>query len=392
MKNASILLLASLFLFACSSNETDGSEELDQETISFQIPESFKPKKEVIQINTSIENTILLSDGSSLFIPPYAIENESGDTNLGTVDLEYTLYANSADIAFSGIPMHPNPAEQNEAFNSAGMFSIQAKDSSLKVRSNKHLVMDFKLSNQVDDMNFFALSEDSSGWSQIQDIPNEQVTKAALPQQTEPLHAPDIPEQQFDVAILSAEVAFDTGNVIFQNAVDLAIKGNVDIDSLAAAVNAPPKVKQAKNRDATLLASGANAGHTYPPIIAGLNIPSFGVYNCDQIYRIKDLITLQVKFVDAQGIEIQDQHVLSVIDLNYNGAFSWDPRYAFSASGIGDVVLALFTKKGKIYLLERGEWKKLMKNRSTLSSITLKDHTENIRSSKELAEYLGIEM
>src|ERR1035437_1263446 len=104
----------------------------------------------------------------------------------------------------------------------------------------------------------------------------------------------------------------------------------------------------------TLIGDGwscGNPGHTYPEIVKGLNVGSFGVYNCDQIYRPENKIDIIARYIDTEGKEINLLHVLSLIDLKYNGAFSFDPQ-SFTCNPKGKNVLALFTKTGDLYLLD----------------------------------------
>jgi hypothetical protein len=84
-------------------------------------------------------------------------------------------------------------------------------------------------------------------------------------------------------------------------------------------------------------------------------------------------------------------HVLSLIDLQYNGAFSFDPGN-FICDANGQNVLALFTKKGELYLLEKDDFAKMNIQKSGQQTFTMKNMTNEIKNAKDLANHLGIAM
>jgi hypothetical protein len=65
---------------------------------------------------------------------------------------------------------------------------------------------------------------------------------------------------------------------------------------------------------------------SFPDVVKGLNVSGFGIYNCDQIYRVKNRVQITVSSQDSEGTPINDLHSLSLIDLNLNGAFSFNPK------------------------------------------------------------------
>ncbi len=141
----------------------------------------------------------------------------------------------------------------------------------------------------------------------------------------------------------------------------------------------------------TLRPQVIDAGHIYPDIIKGLKIPSFGVYNCDQIYRIQNKINIQANYTDEEGKPLTDLHVLSLIELDYNGAFSFDP-YNFTCSATGRHALVLFTKDDKIYMLDPQMFKMLNIVQSGEYTFKVKDVSNIIKSTTDLASYLELGM
>lgn len=138
-----------------------------------------------------------------------------------------------------------------------------------------------------------------------------------------------------------------------------------------------------------LLAENSNLGHTYPTIVKGLNCANFGVYNCDQIYAVKNQVIIQPKFLDESGVEIKEQYVLSMIDLNYNGAFSFDPK-SFTCSATGKNVLLLFTTSKKIYAVNSDNFSAMKIKSSGNYSFTMRDMTEIIKNTIDLENFLGL--
>lgn len=133
----------------------------------------------------------------------------------------------------------------------------------------------------------------------------------------------------------------------------------------------------------------SNAGHTYPDIVRNLNVPSFGVYNCDQIYRIQNKVDILAQYIDEKGRAIENLKVLSLVDMAVNGAFSFDP-YSFSCNAKGENVLLLFTKDNQFYLLDKENFKNTGVSQSGEYTFKMKNVTNSIKTSEDLATYLGI--
>ena len=132
-----------------------------------------------------------------------------------------------------------------------------------------------------------------------------------------------------------------------------------------------------------------NARHTYPDVVKGLNVESFGVYNCDQIYRIPNKVELLANYIDERGEIIEDGYVLSMIDLKYNGAYSFAPN-RFECSKTGEVVLMLFTKSKEIYIIDNKAFLEMEIKDSGKYTFQMKNMTKEIKTSKDLAKYLNL--
>lgn len=335
----------------------------------YDVPESFLVEPELYSIDPRVHNSVRIGKkGTVLHIPKNAFVDDKGNTVKSEVELVYTEYTNSAEIAFSGIPMMYSKKGVEYAFNSSGMFSITGKSEGkeIHVAKSKEMKFDYALAKQNKDIDFYSLKADSSNWELVSEI-NE---------------LPPVSRKKTSQNMLKLvdDVAFGKGGELqFEIAVDFVVR---EADGIAIPDNG-------NRRNATLLAAGANAGHTYPDIVAGLNTKNFGVYNCDQAYRIKNQVNIAAKYVDENGREIRGGKVLSMIDLKFNGAFSYDPR-KFVCNAKANNVLLLFTANNEMYLLEKGEFQKMKIGKSGTYSFKMKNVTNEIKSSADLSEYLGL--
>lgn len=346
--------------------EIDSSESIVitpiKETV-FEIPNTFKPRAQSFKINPLTDTVLNVGEnGTQLHIPSNAFVDSNGELVTSTVTIDFEEYKNSADMAFSSIPMIYKKANEEFFFNSSGMYAIQGYTDNEKVSiaENKSLSVDYYLAKQNKDIDFYRMEDDSSNWEFVQEI-DELTAPAEL----------EI-EQVFETVIVKQKLR--GRKIVFEDA-------NI-ADTFVLQDNG-------NRTNNTLLAEGADAGHTYPAIVKGLNVSSFGVYNCDQIYRVPNRVNISATYVDEDGNKIASPKILSLIDLKYNGAFSFHPK-RFTCDAKGNNVLLLFAKSGKLYLLEKGEFKKMNITKSGTYTFKMKEVSKTIKSSYDLAEYLGV--
>ncbi|MDP4843650.1 MAG: OmpA family protein [Salibacteraceae bacterium] len=366
------------------SNENDQDKQQNRRVeisiqYDFSVPKDFLVSFKDFKVNPNKDTTILLdSKGTSLHIPKNSFLNNQGDLVKETVLLRFREFSNSAEMAFSDIPMTYKKDNLEYFFNSSGMFELTASvnDKPIEIVKNKPLKIDYALARKNPEISFFKLNNHKKDWNKIQDI--------------EPLKIEHVLENEALFGEVDSAIEFSKNKQripgfnamkknLFENVEEFAVEGDFTIED------------DGNRQNATLLAEGVDAGHTYPDIIKGLNIESFGVYNCDQIYRLSERVSIKAKYLDVNGQEIADLHVLSLIDLQYNGAFSFDPRN-FICDANGQNVLALFTKKGELYLLEKDDFAKMNIQKSGQQTFTMKNMTNEIKNAKDLANHLGIAM
>lgn len=336
----------------------------------FDVPESFLVKTELITIDAKKESAVKVGKrGTVMHVPKDAFVDKNGKLVEGKVELAFSEYTNSAEIAFSGIPMNYTQNGEKTCFNSSGMFSITgtSEGEDVSIAKDKSLSFDYAIAKQNENIDFYQLKSDSSDWELISEIDEVAKQKVVIPAQEK------LVDSIGNHEIIDGEFLVANGKMLF-------VQGQVQ--------NA--KWTDDGNRTgATLLAEGADAGHTYPSIVKGLNTKSFGVYNCDQVYRIKNKVNIVAHYFDEDGNEIKNGKVLSMIDLEYNGAFSYAPAN-FTCNAKGNNVLLLFTKNNEMYLLGKGEFQAMGVEENGTYNFKMTKVTDKITSSAALSNYLGL--
>ena len=369
------------FYLTCFAFTILGLLAFKPEAIVYDVPEEFTPDFVDYRIDPTVYTQLPLgNEGTMLRIPKDAFVDLEGNVVTTPVTIQYKEYNNAADMAFSKIPM----TYKGYNFNSSGMFEIQGQSNGepVRVASGKSLQMDYHLAQKNPNTDFYRLNERSKEWELVKKLP--EMADPAVAQKTNKVQLPEVNVNQNVAPIRNVNV----DNVVLNNLRGRGGRGNQ--------LNIRGKrgnnfvVKDDGNRTAnTLLASGMDAGHTYPDIVKGLNVESFGVYNCDQVYRLPNRVTITATYQDEKGQPIEDLHVLSLIDLKYNGAFSFDPAN-FTCNSKGDNVLLLFDKAGQLYMLDKGKFGKMKITSSGVQTFTLKNVSGKIRNTNDLAKHLGI--
>lgn len=331
-----------------------------------------QPKPIVHMIDPNKQHDIALgTNGTMLHVPANAFVDANGKLITSPVELTYTLYANAADMLFSEIPMTIQVQGEQQRFNSAGMFQLTgtAQGSPVEIAEDKKLNIDFALTNKPDNIAFFQL-DNGKAWKKVQDI--------------EPDPIPVNPE----IVVLAIN---DEG--IFA---DTAITDE-EFTQRRFTIWDPEKVEwdqtvesQPLNKQSGSLIRGTDPSHQYPDIVAGLNVGDFGVYNCDQIYRVGSPIAVDFVYKDISGKKIPDMHIVSLIDLDYNGAFSFAPESSIMLNETGKNVIAVFTRSGRIFIADASNVAFAISKSEPAKTLLMKDMTNEITSTADLAKYLGL--
>ncbi len=309
------------------------------------IPESFLVTSNSHNIDAETASSLKIDNkGTTMHIPENCFVDENGNPVKGVVQIEFKEYTNPAEIAFSGIPM----TYQGFNFNSAGMFEIQGKcqGKNVSIAKNKEIKIDYALAKENPDIDFYKLKEDGKGWEKVQEIGSERLSTSTL--------TPD--------------------NINRNQQINSNNWNNYNYNN--------------NTRNQKRLAT-TESMKAYSNIVGGLRVANFGVYNCDQVYRLKNQIKVSPKFVDQNGKKIENASQVSLIDLKINGAFSFSPT-SFTCNSKADNVLAMFTTTGKLYLLEKDQFKATNMTVSGDYTLKMKDMSKQIKNHQDLASYLNL--
>lgn len=380
------------------------------------LQEKLLPQSEVYTLDPNSTQTIQTKNGSTIHIPAKAFVNADGKIISGAVQIEFQEFGNSADMLLSKLPMIYKKNGEDLRFTSSGMFSIRGRTNSedVFIAEGKNLKLDYKLARQNDSLDFYRMKPDSSDWvllEKIKPLRNEEISQltadVGVAQNIKNTYGWKVTEdgkggiaiieltkRDSFIAINDIDDAKIRKRLKFLIGKRLNKKSTFELNEISAMRIKGNWVFRPTGNPGTLIGTigddlRAGAGHTYPKVIAGLNVSTFGVYNCDQIYRIPNLKSIQPKYT-INGILIQDATILSAIDLDYNGAFSWDPRSVMLGETARNT-LFLFTKSGRVFYLSEQEFKRQYQGKSK-TEFKMEEVTDVIKSSDDVAKLIGLEL
>jgi hypothetical protein len=407
------------------------------ETLSYENQSSFfktfqdEPIVKIVDNSKTTDFTI--PSGTTIQIPANAVVDENGNPVKGNYDLEYREFRDQADIVYSGIPMTYSSSGSDYNFSSVGMYEIRANQNGKELKLEKSIQVDFNPTDAKEDVGFFVMNDETGEWAKVRDINfqtlqtdeivNELVVKGMFIQwsysEWEDIadytfskdlfkllsqHLDTIPQWKERILEIDTEkLTMSVPSKIVDGFNEAIVSSYIDVlqrpDIVAVAdegqeidlirnENLKTEVGSIPKNVGALLAEGSSdPGHTYPNLVKGLNSRKFGVYNCDQIYRIGKPKTLSPKYVDAAtGKEIEGKRVTCVLDLSYNGSFSFQPNN-IRVNMKGQNVILLFTKDKRTYVLDTKDFDKLKSKSNPVFAMT--DMTSEFKSSADLRTYLA---
>ncbi|MFA7379877.1 MAG: hypothetical protein WC150_05410 [Bacteroidia bacterium] len=132
--------------------------------------------RQTFMINVSVVKETIISTGktSYLIIPPDAFETLDGKPVTGPVAVTYREFKNPLDIFLSGIPMKYDSAKQQQLFQSAGMFEVNATMNNnvpLKLKTNKEIKVKFAPTDEGG-YQFYRLNERDGNWTHLAPVPD----------------------------------------------------------------------------------------------------------------------------------------------------------------------------------------------------------------------------
>ena len=342
--------------------------------------------------------------GTKIKIQPNSVTYEDGTPVTGEFEIKYREFRNAAEIAFSGIPM----TFKGQNFNSVGMYEIRGEQDGKTLKLTKPAVVNFQCTKGDAGVGFYQLDESASKWKKVKQI--TKVKDSSIMTSNSIKYEGKINEMAVSGSLMSK--SWITSKVLAEKKTLLHFSEESWKFYNDALIQVKDSVKELnrddKKREIVLSVKSIELinqkiegdkipNHFYvrrridvffPSMIKGLKSSSFGVYNCDQVYRISNRITLRPKYVDQNGNQIKNQYVLCVVDLNYNGSFSYNPN-SITVNKKGENVLLLFTEDKRLFVLSEGEYQKMNKD-SSQPTIVMTDMTSELSSTEALKEYLNL--
>ncbi len=126
--------------------------------------EGIELKEERIAIDPTVEQVVRFPNGLSVEIPVDAFCDANGKPISEKVELSLEMYDSKAKIMMSGIPMKYNDGNDDNDFESAGMFKLQgyADNTKVQIRENKKLTVNYP-SKTAGDFDVFYFDETAGG-------------------------------------------------------------------------------------------------------------------------------------------------------------------------------------------------------------------------------------
>ncbi len=285
-------------------------------------------------IDNSVGGNFSHPSGTLIHIPQDAVVYEDGKKVIGNYTISYREYRDAAEMAFSGIPMAYHDKTGDYQFNSAGMYEIRGTKDGKQLKLQRDILIDFNCTKNETDINFYEMDDQSGEWT-----------------------------------LLRSDLFAEPGNAQITSGIS-----NSSDSRMKRAI--APDMEYPDNPQ-------------YSNIVNGLISSNFGVYNCDQIYRVANKITISPKFLDASTKkQIKDQSFVCLIDKAINASFTFAPQ-EITCNSQGENVFLLFTKDGKTYAFKSEKDKRVDLN-SDEPKFIMEDITDQIKSSDDLKRYLAI--
>ncbi len=288
-------------------------------------------------VDNSTGGVFSAASGTQIHIPANAVIDGDGKLVNGRYTISYREYRNAAEMAFSGIPMIFHDKTGEYPFNSAGMYEIRGMKDGQSLELQKTIIVDFNCTKNEAGVNFYQMDDQTGEWTLLKSD----------------LFAPEAsPVQTTNVTVISvrSRVPRDTPRPDYE---------------------------------------GISPDNEYLNLVEGLRSEKFGVYNCDQIYRVANKISISPKYLDASTKKvIKNNGILCLIDKDVNASFSFSPQN-ITCNSKGKNVFLLFTDEGDVFVFQTTETsEQVLKAKNP--EFLMENITDKVKTSDDLKKYLAI--
>lgn len=314
--------------------------EEKQVFIRFQREDPGNPSEDFI-VDNSKGGVFSHPSGTQIHIPSNAVVYENGKPVIGSYIISYTEYRNPAEMVFSGIPMVFHDKTGEYQFNSAGMYEIRGMKDGRPLELQQEIIIDFNCTKNEAGVNFYQLDDKTGEW------------------------------------ILLKNDLFNTGLSTTQ-----LQASSVSYSNRAAVSKVPNTIQRPDFEE-------FSPDNSYSNIVNGLRSEKFGVYNCDQIYRVANKISISPKYQDLSTKKtIKSNGVLCLIDKDVNASFSFSPQQ-ITCNSKGNNVFLLFTDEGEVFVFQsdRNNEQNL---KTKVPTFLMENISDKIKTSDDLKKYLAI--
>lgn len=129
----------------------------------------------------------------------------------------------------------------------------------------------------------------------------------------------------------------------------------------------------------------SNPGHRRDVLIRKLEIEGFGVYNCDQVRRIKNPIKIDGVF--KVGTRVIKAMVCYVLDQKANGSFSFNP-HAITCNPKSNTNLVVYDDEGNIFFYDSASWLKSHPIKNGKFEFNMRDISDSVTNSADLEKLI----
>lgn len=277
-------------------------------------------------INNSKGSTIRIQDSKTVIhIPAKAVLSAAGKSIRGDYTIRYRDFRTPVQLMFSGVPMHQDDSSR---YSSNGMLEVIAYQNGQRLTMNpQHLItVDYEVNGYyTPSVDWSLYEDDNKTWKVIESV--------AMPL---PLTA----QQKLAAAERAARDRLNKNTATISDSTNIdADKNKIKMGMTLTPINETPDT----------IASRHFVQHrSNPKLIKGLKMATFGVYNCGNRYTVANQLLVRATYIDAQQNPIEQADILSIIDLDYWAAYSFEPTQ-FLCNRKAKNIFLLWTKKGDLY-------------------------------------------
>ncbi len=337
------------------------------ETKAFQTP--FISKKIIANEGATFQ---LKGSKSVLHIPPNAVLDKNGKPVTGSYEIQYRELKDKAQMAFSAFPMNYKNNAGTHNFNSAGLLEVRAfkGGEALQLAPNKKLGLDYEVSNRLPNLDFYQLDDAAQTWAKTKE-------KVNLPKKG--AYTEEFDSLRYNIANAKHQEKFGEFIKFKQEAIREG--KNWKLNKTKIWQEGIEKIEEEERPDPNKYVVKHKAN---PKLVKELKLNSFGVYNCSQLYQIKNQIAISALYTNQQKEAIDNARLLSIIDLNYNAAYSFLPEQ-FICNGKANNVFLLWSNEGKLYSFVKRAHIELGTGKY---SFAMEDLSQSVRNTSDLRKYL----